>query len=132
MRDYRRNNRINKQQKSIAVKNIPRRIFCLLIAQTSAAAAMLSSCSSIKKTNLESEDDWKTMDALYLHLFPKDSLGPSSVDINATNYLKNIVSSKKTSRYKKNTIRNGMMLINKTSHNLYSKKFIELNTQESY
>lgn len=136
-RDYRRNktDRQNYQFSLLSniAGNISRRIFCIRFGQISAFASFLSSCSKFESKTLDlaaNQDRWETINALYDHLLPEDGFGPSAQQINASNYLKNIFESSKTSRYRKYTITEGVTLVNKVSNQLSLKNFTELSSSQ--
>ncbi|PCI61550.1 MAG: Tat pathway signal protein [Gammaproteobacteria bacterium] len=73
---------------------------------------------------------WLTLNAVLEHLLPKSKTGPSAQDINALQYLYNVVTLQPTSEAEITFIKKGVGWLNGYSQSQLSKLFVDLNNDQ--
>lgn len=73
---------------------------------------------------------WKTLNAVLNHLLPASPTGPSAKDINALQYLHNVVTLQPTSEAEITFIKKGVGWLNGYSQSQLNKLFIDLNSAQ--
>lgn len=105
-----------------------RRKFITLLA--SAAASYPLSALTERRLNNPSEpelkDPWKTIAVVQEHLFPADKDSPGAQDIQALNFLQNIIKAPDVEESEREHITNGAGWLNDLSAKIYKQPFIEL------
>jgi len=108
----------------------------LKAASIAPAALYLTACnnsntSKIANTSTSSlleQAPWNTFNAVQNQLFPKDDKSPGADDINATGYLKSVLTLPGTDEADKKFIRDGVSWINDISQKMFSSSFLQLDT----
>lgn len=108
-----------------------RRFLKLLVA--AAASYPLASLADKRKNpaiDLKTIDEpWQTIAAVQEHLFPSEDKSPGASDINALQYLKNMLTAPDMDEDERQFIINGEKWLNQLSLQIHSKKFIDLDTE---
>ena len=89
------------------------------------SAALSNSLNSALKT-----DPWLTLDSVLAHLLPESPTGPSATEIQATQYLYNIVFQQPTEQAEIEFIYKGVGWLNGFSNSQLKKNFISLTFEE--
>jgi gluconate 2-dehydrogenase gamma chain len=108
---------------------VNRRTFITLLA-SALASYPLSTLAEKRLTqpyNPDLKDPWKTIAAVQEHLFPADEHSPGASDIQALNFLQNMINAPDVEESERKHIKNGAGWLNDLSTQIYKKKFIELN-----
>jgi gluconate 2-dehydrogenase gamma chain len=93
-------------------------------------AFSLDSRAQITLVELKKTDPWLTLDATLAHLLPTSSTGPGAVDINALEYLYQVMTVQPTSPEEKEFIVKGVGWLNGFANSEYSKEFVHLSFDE--
>lgn len=106
-----------------------RRSFMLLLASTAAAypLSLLAEKRTTQTLGNDLEEPWKTLDAVMEHLFPADEESPGARDIQAIQYMQNMLQAPDVDTDERNFIFNGVGWLNDLAVKNLGKKFIELN-----
>lgn len=72
------------------------------------------------------KEPWQTLAAVQEHLFPSDGDAPGARDINATQYLKNVIDHHDIDASEKEFIQNGVKWLNGLAKEQYSANFVML------
>jgi gluconate 2-dehydrogenase gamma chain len=83
-----------------------------------------------KLNNALQADPWLTLDAVLAHLLPESPTGPSAKDIQATQYLYNVVFLQPTQAAEVTFIYNGVGWLNDFSQSQLQKNFVNLTFNE--
>jgi gluconate 2-dehydrogenase gamma chain len=78
----------------------------------------------------QAREPWRTLAAVQEHLFPSDAEAPGARQINATQYLKNVIDHHGIEQSEKDFIQNGVKWLNGIARETYAASFIELNAAE--
>jgi len=100
---------------------------------TMVAAMPMRSWSANMQSKLEGAlktDPWKTLDAVLVHLLPESPTGPSAKELQATQYLYNVVFQQPTEQAEIDFIYKGVGWLNGFSHSQLQKDFIALTFDE--
>ena len=81
-----------------------------------------------QENHWQKDSIWQTLNAVLNHLLPKSATGPSATDINALQYLYNVVTLQPTSEEEIAFIKKGVGWLNGYSQSQLNKLFIDLNT----
>lgn len=76
------------------------------------------------------KEPWLTLAAVQEHLFPSDAEAPGARQINATQYLKNVIDHHDIEESEKEFIKNGVNWLNGLAKEMFAARFIELNTSK--
>ncbi len=76
----------------------------------------------------QKKEPWLTITAVQEHLFPSDGDAPGARQINATQYLKNVIDYHDLEQSEKEFIQNGVNWLNGLAKEMFSTSFVELNT----
>lgn len=113
---------------------LSRREFIQLLA-TAAAAYPLSSLAE-KRAKPDKEqlteplsEPWQTLSAVQEHLFPAEKDSPGASDIQALNYLRNMMMTPDFDKEEAVLIHNGVGWLNDLTKQQYAEKFIQLNAE---
>lgn len=79
-------------------------------------------------TDWQAKEPWLTLAAVQEHLFPSDGIAPGARQINATQYLKNVIDYHDVEQSEKDFIQSGVKWLNGLAREKYSANFIELDT----
>ncbi len=108
-----------------------RREFMRLLA-TAAAAYPLSSLASSRQQALTLDhtikEPWRTISAVQEHLFPAEKNSPGASDINALQYLQNMMATPDFDTEQRILIHNGVGWLNDLAKKQHAKIFIQLDT----
>ncbi len=131
------------KEKSWFRENSSRRHFlksaggAIAIASTSSSAfaantlaKSLLSESSKEKQSWRSKPLWQTLNAVLDHLLPASASGPSAQEINALQYLYNVIHLQPTDDAEISFIKQGVGWLNGYSQSQLSKLFIDLNNEQ--
>ena len=115
--------------------HLSRRHFLLGIAAISAAAIIPTTiaCSATPVHDIHgqlSDDDFATLMAVQNHLFPTDKNSPGAIDLNAASYFTWVLTDSEKDEEDKIQMRDGIGWTNETAEETYSKKFVDLYTDE--
>jgi len=80
-----------------------------------------------KEIQWQTESIWQTLNAVLNHLLPVSATGPSATDIQALQYLHNVVTQQPTSEAEVTFIKKGVGWLNGYSQSQLNKLFIDLN-----
>ena len=115
-------------------KKVSRRSALKSAAGATMVAAMpiraWSALANNKLTHALQTDPWLTLDAVLAHLLPESPTGPSAKDIQATQYLYNIVFEQPTDSDEIEFIYQGVGWLNGFSNSQLQQNFIALNFDE--
>ena len=115
--------------------HLSRRHFLLGMAAVSAAAIIpiTIACSATPVHDIHgqlSDDDFATLMAVQNHLFPTDKNSPGAIDLNAASYFTWVLTDPEKDEEDKVQMRDGIGWTNETADETYSKKFVDLYTDE--
>ncbi|WP_126456969.1 gluconate 2-dehydrogenase subunit 3 family protein [Sulfuriflexus mobilis] len=74
------------------------------------------------------KEPWLTLAAVQEHLFPSNAEAPGARQINATQYLKNVIDHHDIEQSEKDFIQSGVKWLNGLAKEQFSLRFVELNT----
>lgn len=83
-----------------------------------------------KQSAWQAKEPWRTLAAVQEHLFPATGEAPGASQIQALQYLKNVIDLHGIEESEKAFIQNGVQWLNGIARDLYSAGFIELATAE--
>lgn len=113
---------------------LSRREFIQLLA-TAAAAYPLTSLAEKRKhlpgnkeLNETLSEPWLTLSSVQQHLFPAEKDSPGASDIQALQYLRNMMSAPDFDKEEGMLIHNGVGWLNDLSKQQYTKNFVQLNS----
>lgn len=107
-----------------------RRRFLAACAGTVALPLANTASSTIVSNDVSDwrmREPWLTLAAVQEHLFPSDGDAPGARQINATQYLKNVIDHHDIGQSKKEFIQSGVTWLNGLAREQYAAGFIELN-----
>lgn len=81
-------------------------------------------------TDWQTKEPWRTLAAVQEHLLPSDAGAPGARQINATQYLKNVIDHHDIEQSEKAFIQNGVKWLNGLAREQYAANFIALNPAE--
>lgn len=81
-------------------------------------------------TAWQAREPWRTLAAVQEHLFPSGAEAPGARQINATQYLKNVIDHHGIEQSEKDFIQNGVKWLNGIARETYAASFIELSAAE--
>jgi gluconate 2-dehydrogenase gamma chain len=93
-------------------------------------AFSLDSSAQITLEEIKKSDPWLTLDATLAHLLPTSATGPGAADINALEYLYQVMTVQPTSPEEKEFIVKGVGWLNGFAKSEYSKAFVYLSFDE--
>lgn len=115
-------------------KKLSRRAALKSAAGATMVAAMPMRAWSVDNTSALNKalatDPWLTLNAVLEHMLPESKTGPSAKEIQATNYLYNIVFQQPTDEEEIAFIYKGVGWLNSFSQSQLQKNFVELSTEE--
>ena len=109
--------------------NMDRRTFITLIASAVAyypIAGLAEKRAQFNSSTPLLKEPWKTIAAVQEHLFPADKDSPGASDIQALNYLQNMINAPDIEDSERESIKNGSKWLNDLSIQIYNKNFTEL------
>lgn len=115
--------------------HLSRRHFLLGMAAISAAAIIPTTiaCSAVPVHDIHgqlNDDEFATLMAVQNHLFPTDKYSPGAMDLNAAPYFTWVLSDPEKDQEDKTLMRDGIRWTNETADETYSKKFVDLYSDE--
>lgn len=78
----------------------------------------------------QAKEPWLTLAVVQEHLFPSDAEAPGAKQINATQYLKNVIDHHDIEKSEKEFIKNGVNWLNGLAKEMFAARFIELDTSK--
>ncbi len=114
-------------------KKLSRRRLLKSAAGVSAITAIppvLQAAKSLTLTEAVKQDPWLTLQAVYRHLLPKSDSGPGADDIQATNYLYNVIHLQPTAAQEIAFVYRGVGWLNDYSQSQHQQNFIQLNQSQ--
>lgn len=112
-------------------KKINRRQMLKSAAGATAIAAMPTTFAvNTSVTDKIAADPWQTLDAVHNHLLPSSTSGPGAVEIQATQYLFNVINLQPIEDAERTFIFKGVGWLNGYSDSLHKKRFVELSLPE--
>ena len=118
----------------LKTKQVKRRAFLKSAAGASAIAAMpvvsLNAKQQVQLDELVKTDPWLTLDTTLNHLLPSSDTGPSAQEIEATNYLFQVMTVQPTEQAEKDFILKGVGWLNDYANSQKSQNFAQLNFQD--
>jgi gluconate 2-dehydrogenase gamma chain len=99
-----------------------------LLARIPLSKAMTRSENSLSK--FLTDDQLMIVESVQEILFPPDENGPGASEINASSYLKWVLSDEEMDQEEKNYILNGIGWVDETSEEVFSKQFLQLTQEE--
>ena len=106
-----------------------RRRFLLACIGT-AALPILNSTAVHALDNKKEQEPWMTIAAVQEHLFPSDGDAPGAEQIDAIQYLRNVIEHHDIETSEKEFIKNGVKWLNGLAMEIFSKNFISLNNKQ--
>jgi gluconate 2-dehydrogenase gamma chain len=107
-----------------------RRHFLKAAAGASAVAMLPKVGAKTYPENWQQTPLWQTLNAVLDHLLPQSKTGPSAQDIQATQYLYNVITQQPTSADEIAFIEKGVQWLNGYSQSQLNKPFVLLNAEE--
>ena len=112
--------------------SLDRRRFIKLLAAAAASYPLASLADKRKQPAIDLktiDEPWLTIAAVQQHLFPAEDNSPGATDINALQYLQNMLNAPDMDEDERRFIINGEKWLNQLSLQIHSKKFIDLDTE---
>ena len=93
-------------------------------------ASMLPTANADEATTWQDKEPWITLASVQEHLFPSNDVAPGAKQINATQYLKNVIDYHDIEESEKEFIQNGVKWLNGLAKEMFSRSFIDLDDKQ--